>query len=64
VQKELYKKLEAKGAWSVEAYLKEFDKHQKSIPERCWIYDYFRKYIRPRRLGIDGSTYLARLEGG
>jgi len=44
--------------------LAEFKKHQEIIPERCWVYDYFRKYIRPRRLGLDTGTYLERLEGG
>ena len=64
-QKALYKALWTdKGAWSAEAYLNEFKKHQGPIPERCWIYDYFRKYIRPRRLGLDEDTYLKRLEGG
>lgn len=64
VQKDLHQKLETKGAWRAQPYLDEFDKHQKSIPERCWIYDYFRKYVRPRRLGLDEDTYLKRLEGG
>ena len=64
VQKTLYKLLENKGAWRADLYLAEFDKHQNPIPERCWIYDYFRKYIRPRRLGLDSDTYLNRLEGG
>ena len=63
-QKDLHKKLESRGAWQADPYLKEFDRHQKAIPERCWIYDYFRKYIRPRRLGLDEDTYLKRLEGG
>lgn len=63
-QKSLFKSLEGKGAWKASTYLAEFDKHQKPIPERCWIYDYFRKYIRPRRLGLDEDTYLNRLEGG
>ena len=63
-QKELHKKLETNEAWRAQPYLDEFDKHQKSIPERCWIYDYFRKYVRPRRLGLDEDTYLKRLEGG
>lgn len=63
-QKVLHKALEGKGAWSAKPYLDEFKKHQDVIPERCWIYDYFRKYIRPRRLGLDEDTYLNRLEGG
>jgi hypothetical protein len=60
----LYKALETKGAWKASTYLAEFKKHQDPIPERCWIYDYMRKYIRPRRLGLDEKTYLDRLEGG
>ena len=63
-QKDLYTKLEAKGAWNADSYLVECKRHQNVIPERCWIYDYFRKYIRPRRLGLDEDTYLKRLEGG
>lgn len=64
-QKELYNALWSNnGAWSAKAYLNEYKKHQDVIPERCWIYDYFRKYIRPRRLGLDQDTYLNRLEGG
>lgn len=65
VQEHLYNQLELKGAWKASSYLAEFDKHQSPIPERCWIYDYFRKYIRPRQLGLDsGGSYLNRLEGG
>lgn len=63
-QKALFKLLEGKGAWKADAYLAEFDKHQSPIPERCWIYNYFHHYIRPRRLGLDIDTYLNRLEGG
>lgn len=63
-QKDLHKKLQSKGAWDAEPYLAECRRHQSAIPERCWIYDYFRKYIRPRRLGLDEDTYLKRLEGG
>ena len=63
-QEHLFRALEGKGAWSAKNYLNEFNKHQSNIPERCWIYDYFRKYIRPRRLGLDEKTYLDRLEGG
>ena len=63
-QKTLFKLLEGKGAWKADTYLAEFDKHQSPIPERCWIYNYFHHYIRPRRLGLDIDTYLNRLEGG
>ena len=64
-QKALYKALWSdNGAWSAKPYLAEFEKHQNIIPERCWIYNYFHHYIRPRRLGLDQDTYLKRLEGG
>lgn len=66
-QKELYHQLDSLSggsAWAPEAYLNACLGHQNNIPERCWIYDYFRKYIRPRRLGLDEDTYLKRLEGG
>ena len=63
-QEFMYRKLESKKEWSAENYLAECKRHQNAIPERCWIYDYFRKYIRPRRLGLDENTYLKRLEGG
>jgi len=63
-QQYLYNELEKKGAWDVQDYLAEFNKHQSIIPERCWIADYIRKYIRPRQLGLDQQTYLDRLEGG
>lgn len=61
----LYKQLQIKGAWNAKEYLAEFNKVQSIIPERCWIADYIRKYIRPRRLGLDvEGSYLERLEGG
>ena len=63
-QKYLHQKLEKQGAWDAKTYLAECKRHQEKIPERCWIYDYIRKYIRPRRLGLDTNTYLERLEGG
>ena len=63
-QKTLHTKLEKVGAWKADPYLAECRRHQSVIPERCWIYDYFRKYIRPRRMGLDEDTYLKRLEGG
>lgn len=60
----LYQQLYSKGAWDPNTYLETFDEFQSVIPERCWIADYFRKYIRPRQLGLDEDTYLKRLEGG
>ena len=65
VQEKLYSLLSTKGAWDASSYLALFKEKQSLIPERCWIEDYFRKYIRPRRLGLDGSNkFLQRLEGG
>lgn len=63
-QAALYTQLSSNNAWSASTYLNDFKRYQDIIPERCWVYDYFRKYIRPRRLGLDESTYLKRLEGG
>ena len=63
-QKHLHQQLANAGAWNSLTYLNECSRHQDKIPERCWIYDYFRKYIRPRRLGLDKDTFLNRLEGG
>ena len=63
-QQYLYNELEKKGAWNPQHYLAEFRKHQDIIPERCWLADYQRKYLRPRQLGLDQQTYLDRLEGG
>lgn len=60
----LYQQLNSKGAFDASKYLASFKYYQDIIPERCWVYDYFRKYIRPRRLGQDEKTYLRRLEGG
>lgn len=65
-QKALYQQLSSgeHHAWNAKEYLEKFDTLQNAIPERCWIQDYMRKYIRPRRLGLDKDTYLERLEGG
>ena len=70
VQEDLYKKLQNRiingaSVWDSKAYLKLFKEKQSLIPERCYIEDYFRKYIRPRRLGLDSEgKFLQRLEGG
>lgn len=65
VQKNLYEKLNNTNTWDAKAYLNEFKKYQDVIPERCWIYDFFRKYIRPNRLGFDPEgSYIKRLQGG
>lgn len=63
-REKLYIQLATAGAWQTNTYLNLFNEFQSAIPERCWIYDYFKKYIRPRRLGLDEDTYLKRLEGG
>ena len=63
-QKKMHQDLANKGAWKATAYLEECLRHQNAIPERCWIYNYFHHYIRPRRLGLDENTFLNRLEGG
>lgn len=63
-QEALYRKLDADGAWDAAKYLQMFKEKQSAIPERCWIYDYHRKYMRPQELGLDTGTYLARLDGG
>lgn len=63
-QEALYRKLDADGAWDATKYLQLFKEKQNVIPERCWIYDYHRKYMRPQELGLDTGTYLARLDGG
>ena len=56
---------ESTGAWSSSTYLAAFDAFQSVIPERCWIEDYYRKYLRPRELGMDSSQfYLKMLDGG
>lgn len=70
VQEDLYvkllnKKINGASAWDATSYLRLFKEKQSLIPERCWIEDYFRKYIRPRRLGLDGdNSFIQRLEGG
>ena len=51
------------SAWDASNYLNEFKVWQQSIPERCWIEDYYRKYIRPWEIYNDGS-FLPRMEGG
>lgn len=63
-QRKMHQMLANKGAWEASAYLAECSRHQDKIPERCWIYNYFHHYIRPRRLGLDENTFLNRLEGG
>ena len=64
----LYQALDSKkgdlpSAWSADDYLKTFKKWQSIIPERCWIEDYYRKYIRPYEVYND-SMFLGMNEGG
>ena len=65
----LYNSLESTGengqenAWDATAYLKACSDWQKTIPERCWIEDYYRKYIRPLEIYGD-SMFVDMLEGG
>ena len=61
--KRMYQELDSKGAWDATTYLNEFTAWQDCIPERCWIEDYYRKYIRPRKIYSD-SMFLSMLEGG
>jgi hypothetical protein len=67
--KALHKALESTGvngkesAWDSKAYLAAFKKWQKTIPERCWIEDYYRKYIRPLEIYGD-RMFVDMLEGG
>lgn len=60
----MYQKLDTDGGvWDDEAYLKKFEEWQNIVPERCWIEDYHRKYIRPFTEYGD-SMYFGMLEGG
>lgn len=51
------------SAWDAETYLKMFQDYQDAIPERCWIADYHKKYLRPYEV-YGEQRYLAMLEGG
>lgn len=59
----MYQELENQGAWSSTNYLKAFDEWQSAIPERCWIADFHRKYIRPYEV-YNETMYLPMLQGG
>lgn len=65
----LYNALESTGdsgeenAWDAAPYLEAFTEWQKTIPERCWIEDYYRKYVRPLEIYGD-SMFVDMLEGG
>ena len=61
----VFKECNQRRAWNAMDYLKDFNDWQSKIPERCWIEDYYRKYRRPRELGLDSeSFYMGMLEGG
>lgn len=49
--------------FSAANYLQAFKKWQSIIPERCWIEDYKRKYLRPYEVYND-RMYIPMLEGG
>lgn len=67
-RKEVYLALDSvnengESAWDANSYLKMFEDYQSAIPERCWIYDYHKKYLRPYEVyGEPG--YIFMLEGG
>ena len=67
-RKEVYLALDSinengESAWDANSYLKMFQEYQDAIPERCWIYDYHKKYLRPYEVyGEPG--YIFMLEGG
>lgn len=64
VRQAMYQKLDTDGGvWDDAAYLAKFDEWQSIVPERCWIEDYKRKYIRPFTEYGD-SMYFGMLEGG
>ena len=63
IRKGMYKTLSESGAWNPGEYLEKFNQWQSVIPERCWIEDYYRKYIRPWEI-FNNNSYLPRLEGG
>lgn len=54
---------ERPSAWSAEAYLQLFKEWQSIIPERCWIEDYYRKYVRPYEV-YNTTMFLDMNEGG
>lgn len=59
----MYNHLDSLGAWNSTDYLAEHKKWQKAIPERCWIEDYYRKYLRPYEIYND-QMFLPMHEGG
>ena len=51
------------GAWKAIPYLEKFEEWQSALPERVWIENFYRLYIRPWEVYHDAS-FLPRLEGG
>ena len=71
-KQEMFQRLEAKekiyqgksvNVWSKDDYLWLFEKWQSIIPERCWIEDYYRKYIRLYEL-YNIKMFNGMMEGG
>ena len=50
-------------AWDAAPYLKIFNDWQSSLPERVWVEDYYRKYLRPQEV-YNTTRFLSMLEGG
>lgn len=64
-RQKMFKDRENAGAWDADPYLAAHSEWQSKIPERVWIEDYYRKYRRPRELGLDASQFYSKmLEGG
>jgi hypothetical protein len=59
----MFQQLDSLGAWSASNYLQAHNNFQKVIPERCWIEDYHRKYVRPYEI-YDSDMFLEMNEGG
>lgn len=59
----LYNALDEKGAWKASTYLEYFKQFQDIIPERIWVEDYYRKYIRPKDL-FGEAKFNEMLQGG
>ena len=51
------------AAWDADPYLEIFETWQSRVPERIWIEDYDRKYLRPKR-EYQATQFLPMLEGG
>lgn len=65
VRQKMFQALDSsdRGAWNSREYLQDFKNWQAVIPERCWIEDYYRKYIRPYEV-YNSAMFLEMLEGG